>query len=86
MFGMLKKKKYILLKKTSYFFMMSNREKLHYLAVKKLLALLKGITSKYHDDFYWMNCFHFFFTTENKLQLHKSVSENKDFCNFMWFL
>ena len=52
MFGMLKKKKYILLKKTSYFFMISNREKLHYLAVKKLLALLKGITSKYHDDFY----------------------------------
>ena len=84
---MLKKKKYILLVKTSYFFMISNGEKLHYLAVKNLLTLLRGITSKYHDDFYWMNCFNFFFfTTENKLQLHKRVSENKDFCNFMWFL
>ena len=33
-------------------------EKYHYLAVKKLSALLKGITSKHKGDFYCVNCFH----------------------------
>ena len=33
----------------------------HYLADKKLLALLKEITSK-HIDFYSLNCFHSFAT------------------------
>ena len=32
--------------------MIPNREKWHYLAVKKLLALLRGITSKNNGDFY----------------------------------
>ena len=27
----------------------------HYLAVKKLQALLRGITSKHHNDFYYLN-------------------------------
>ena len=36
--------------------MISNREKLrHDFAVKKLSALFRGITSKYHGDFYCMN-------------------------------
>ena len=62
--------------------MISNEEKgrWHYLAVKKLSALLRGITSKHHGDFYCLNCFHSF-ATQNKLQLHKRVCENKDFCN-----
>ena len=51
----------------------------HYLAVKKPSALLRGITSKYNGDFYCLNCFHSF-ATENKLQSHKGVCENKDFC------
>ena len=41
---------------------------------------LRGITSKHHGDFYCLNCFHSF-ATENKLQSHKSVCENKNFCN-----
>ena len=50
----------------------------HYLAVKKLSALLRGITSKHHDDFYCLNYFHSF-TTENILQSCKRVCENKNF-------
>ena len=57
-----------------------NGEKLHYLAVKKLSALLREITSKHHDDFYCLYCFHSF-PTENKLQSQKRACENKDFCN-----
>ena len=34
----------------------------HYLAVKKLSALLHGITSKHKGDFYCLNCLHFFRT------------------------
>ena len=60
--------------------MISIGEKWHYLAVKKLSALLREITSKHHGDFYCLNYFHFF-ATENKLQLHKRTCENKDFRN-----
>ena len=59
----------------------SHGEKLrHYLAVKKLSALLRGITSKHHSDFYCLNCLHSF-VAEKKLELHKKVCENKYFCN-----
>ena len=47
---------------------------------KKLSESLRGITTKNRDDFYCRNCFHSF-TTKNKLQLHKRVCENRDFCN-----
>ena len=52
----------------------------HYLAVKKPSKLLRGITSKHQDDFYCLNCLHSF-KTKNKLESHKKVCENKDFCN-----
>ena len=62
--------------------MISNEEKQsHYLAVKKLLALLRGLTSKHHCGFYCLNCFHSF-ATKNKLQSQKRVCENKDFREF----
>ena len=32
----------------------------HYLAVKKLSALLRGTTSKHYGDFYFVNCLHSF--------------------------
>ena len=61
--------------------MIRNGEKRwHYLAVKKLLGLLIGITSKNNDDFYCLNCLHSF-RTKNKLQSRKRVCKNKDFCN-----
>ena len=54
-------------------------KKWYYLAVKKLSALLRGITSKHEGDFYYLNCFHSF-RTENKLKKHKNVRENHDYC------
>ena len=64
------------------YLMISNEEKWHYSAVKKLSALLRGITSKHHRDFYCLNCFHSL-ATENKLQSHKRACENKDFSSIV---
>ena len=55
--------------------MVSNREKWHDLTVKKLLALLRGITSKHHSSFYCLNCLHSF-ATGNKPESHKKLLEN----------
>ena len=49
--------------------MISNDENWHYLAVKSLSRLLRGITSK---DSY---------RTENKLNAHKKICENNEYCN-----
>ena len=62
--------------------MILNGEKLHYLAVKKISALLRGVTSKNNGDFYCLNCLHSF-RTKNKLESHKKVCGNKDFCNII---
>ena len=59
--------------------MITDGEKWHYLAVKSLAALLRGITSKHDGDFYCLNCFHSY-TIENKLIKHKNVCENHDYC------
>ena len=39
---------------------------------KKVLALLRGITSKHFSNFYCLNCLHYF-RTKNKLEFHKRV-------------
>ena len=54
------------------------KEEWHYLAAKKLSALLHGITSKHKVDFYCLNCFHSF-KTENKLKYHEKVHKNRYF-------
>ena len=59
--------------------MITDGKKWHYLAVKKLSALLRGITSKHEGDFYCLNCFHSF-RAENKLKKHKNVCEGHDYC------
>ena len=38
--------------------MITDGKKWHYLAVKSLPALLRGITSNHEGDFYCLNCFH----------------------------
>ena len=60
--------------------MIRNGEAWHYLAVKELSALLREITSKDNGDFDYLNCVRSF-GTKNKLELHKKVCENEDFCN-----
>ena len=64
--------------------MISNKEKegSYYLALKKISALLKGITSKHFGGFYCSNCFHSF-RTENKLKSLEKVCKNKDFCGIV---
>ena len=59
----------------------SDQRRRHYLAVKrKISALLRGITSKNHGDFYCLNYLHFF-KTEKKIEFHKRICGNKDFCS-----
>ena len=60
--------------------MISNSENWHYLAVKSLSRLLRGITSNHDGDYYCLNCFHSY-RTENKLNAHKKICENNEYCN-----
>ena len=50
--------------------MISDGQKWHYLVVKNLSRLIRGITSNHKEDFYCLNCFHSY-RTENKLEAHK---------------
>ena len=60
--------------------MISNGENWHYLTVKNLSRLLRGITSNHDGDFYCLNCFHSY-RTKNKLEVHKKICENRDYCH-----
>ena len=60
--------------------MISNDENWHYLAVKSLSRLLRGITSNHDGDYYCLNCFHSY-RTENKLNAHKKICDNHEYCN-----
>ena len=60
--------------------MISNGENWHYLAVRSLSGLLRGISSKHDGDYYCLNCFHSY-RTENKLNVHKKICENHECCN-----
>ena len=60
--------------------MVADGEKWNYLAVKSLSALLNGITSNHNGDFYCLNCFRAY-TTKNKLEAHKKIYENHDYCH-----
>ena len=59
--------------------MISDGEKWHYLAVKMLPGLLKGITSNHNGDFYCLNYFHSH-GTKNKLKRHKWLCNDHDYC------
>ena len=60
--------------------MITDGEKWHYLVVTNLSRLLRGITSNHHDGFYCLNCFHSY-RTKNKLEAHKKICENHDYCH-----
>ena len=59
--------------------MISNGKNWHYLAVS-LSRLLRGISSNHNSDYYCLNCFHSY-RTENKLNVHKKICENHEYCN-----
>ena len=54
-------------------------KKWHYLAVKSLSALLRGVTSNHNGDFYCLNCFHSY-RTENQLKKHEKVCNDHHYC------
>ena len=58
--------------------MITDGEKWHYLAIKCLSALFRGIISNKNGDFFCLNCFHLCRTKE-KLQRHEKVCNNLDF-------
>ena len=57
--------------------MITDGEKLHYLAVKSLSALLRGITSNHNGAFYRLNCFHSY-SAEDRLKKHEIVCNDHD--------
>ena len=52
--------------------MITGGKKWHYLAVKRLSALLRGITSNHNGDFYCLKCFHSY-SAKSKLKKHERV-------------
>ena len=60
--------------------MITDGEKWHYLAVKNLPALFRGITGNNNGDFYCLICFQSYITEIN-LKNIKKVCENHDYCS-----
>ena len=60
--------------------MITDGEKWHYLTVKNVSGLLRGITSNHVGDFYCLNCF-CAYSTKHKFEAHKKVCENHDYCH-----
>ena len=52
----------------------------HYLAIRYLSGLVRGITSNYNGDFYCLNCLHSY-RTKSKLKRHEEICKNHDFCH-----
>ena len=52
----------------------------HYLAIKNISGLLRGITPNHNGDFYCLNCLHSY-RTKSKLKKHTKICKNHDFCN-----
>ena len=52
----------------------------HYLAVKNISGLLRGITSNYNGDVYCLNCL-YSYRTKSKLKKHEKICKNDNFCN-----
>ena len=59
--------------------MINDSKKTHYLTVKSLSALLRGITLNDDGDIYCLNCFHSY-STKNKLKNHEKICNYHDYC------
>ena len=62
--------------------MTTNGKRWHYLTVKNLSAILRGLTSKHVCDFYCLIYLNFF-RTKSKFESHKKLCKNKDFYGFV---
>ena len=52
----------------------------HYLAIKNISGLLRGVTSNHNGDFYCLNCLHSY-RTKSKFKKHEKICKNHDFCH-----
>ena len=52
----------------------------HYLTVKSISRLLRGITSNHDEDFYCLNSFHSY-TPKKRLEKHERICKDHDFCH-----
>ena len=52
----------------------------HYLAIKNISGLLRGITSNHNGDFYYLNCLHSY-RTKTILKKHEKTCKNYNFFN-----
>ena len=50
----------------------------HYIAIKSIPALLRGVSSTHNGDYYCLNCFHSY-RTEEKLKAHEELCINSNF-------
>ena len=74
------KSKYNLKRENQVILLISNDgTKWHYLVVKTLSGLLRGIIGNNHGDFYYLHCLHSY-TTKNKLKKHQKICENYEYC------
>ena len=58
--------------------LITDGKKWNYLAVKSVLALVRGITSNHNGDFYCLSCFHSY-STKNKFKKHERVCNDHDY-------
>ena len=58
--------------------MITDNESWHYLVIKSISRLLRGITSNHVRDFYCLNCFHSY-TTGKTLKKHERICKDHDF-------
>ena len=59
-----------------------NQNNWHYLTIKNMKRLTRGITSSHHGDFFCRNCMHSF-RTENKLKNQERLCLNHDHCEIV---
>ena len=59
--------------------MITDGKKWHYLTVKSLSELLRGITSNHKEDFYCLNYFHSY-STKERLKKHERVCNDHNYC------
>ena len=52
----------------------------HYLAIKNIFGLLRGITSNHNGDFYCLNCL-YSYRTKSNLKKREKICKNHDFCH-----
>ena len=59
--------------------MITDGKKRHYLSLKSLSALLRGITLNRNGDFCCLNCFHLH-STKNEFRKHEKVCNDHGYC------